>query len=221
MNENYEEYKKNFSRDQKKRDDLHSGKWQLLLGLAFLIYTLFILPFHADNVRDLRGDEVKAGKIFYPLKVYYIENLQILRAKTDADDDQLYCIAKFLDCDQNEWIISFTPGKNERLVQDIRLADRFDRELNLTVSGYFHLKPLEEFPSQADSFFTVYGASYANADGSNMLSVNAEYLCDRRDNYTLKLLLQPGIPFGSLVTGLVSVIMGGFLLIKNRSRKEN
>lgn len=221
MNESYEDYKKNFSHDRKQRNDLHRGKWLLLLGFAFLIYTLFILPFHADNVADLRGDEVKAGKIYYPQKVYYIENLQLLQAKTDADDDQIYCIAKFLDIDQNEWIISFTPGKNERVIQSIQLSDRFDKALDLTVSGYFHLKPLEEFPFEADSFFTVYGASYANADGSNMLSVNAEYLCDRRDNYTLKLLLQPGIPFGSLVVGLVSVIVGGFLLVKNRSRNGN
>ncbi|MDE6419235.1 MAG: hypothetical protein K2K87_01765, partial [Lachnospiraceae bacterium] len=159
--------------------------------------------------------------IYYPQKVFYIENVQILRAKTDADADQIYCIAKFLDIDQNEWIISFTPGKNERVIQSLQLSDRFGKELDLTVSGYFHLKPLEEFPFEADSFFTVYGASYANAEGSNMLSVNAEYLCDRRDNYTLKLLQQPGIPFGSLVVGLVSVIVGGFLLVKNRSRNGN
>lgn len=221
MNESYEEYKKNFSRDQKKRNNLHSGKWQLLLGLAFLIYTLVILPFRADNVGNLRGDEVKAGRIYYPLKVYYIENLQILRARTDSDDDQIYCIAKFLDRDQNQWIILFTPGKNERLIQSIQLSDRFDKALDLTVSGYFHLKPLEELPFRADSFFTVYGAGYADADGSNMLSVNAEYLCDSRDNYTLKLLMQPGIPFGSLVVGSVSVLFGGVRLIKNRSRKGN
>lgn len=221
MNESYEEYKKNFSHDRKRRNDLHSGKWQLLLGFAFLIYTLFILPFHADNVADLRGDEVKAGQIYHPQKVYYIEKLQLLQAKTNADNDQIYCIAKFLDVDQNEWIISFTPGKNERVIQSIQLSNQFNKALDLTVSGYFHLRPLEELPYQADSFFTIFGAGYANAEGSNMLSVNAEYLCDRRENYTLKLLLQPGIPFGSLVVGLVSVTMGGFLLIKNQSHKEN
>ncbi|MDE7238673.1 MAG: hypothetical protein K2N41_03060, partial [Lachnospiraceae bacterium] len=150
-----------------------------------------------------------------------IENLQILHAKTDADNDQIYCIAKFLDMDENEWIISFTPGKNEWVIQSIEFSDQFGKELDLTVSGYFHLRPLEELPYQADSFFTIFGAGYADAEGSNMLSVNAEYLCDRRDNYTLKLLLQPGIPFGSLIVGLVSVIIGGFLLIKNRSRKGN
>lgn len=221
MNESYEEYKKNFSHDQKKRNDLHRGKWLLLLGSAFLVYTLFILPFHADNVRDLRGDEVKAGKPYYPEKVYYIEDLQILRAKTDADDDEIYCIAKFLDRDQSEWIISFSPGKNERLAEQIRLSSYFENELSLTTSGYFHLKYLEDLPSRADSFYSVYGSKYADAEGSNMLSVNAEYLCDRHDNYTLKLLLQPGTPLGSLVVGLTGVIFGGFLLIKNRSHKGN
>ncbi len=85
MNESsYEEYKKNLHRDQKKRADLHDGKVQLVVGTLLLLYTLFILPFHADNVQEIRGDEMTAGKNYYPEKVYYIENLELLCAKTDA-----------------------------------------------------------------------------------------------------------------------------------------
>lgn len=220
MNENsYEEYKKNLSRSRKKHTNLHDGKILLVLGIIFLLYTLFILPFHADNVNEIRGDEMKAGKNYYPEHVYYIDHLQLLRAKTDADKDQIYCIARFLDRDQNDWIISFTPGENERLAEDIRLSDRFDKELHLTVSGYFQIKPLEDFPFEADSFFTVYGRKYADADGSNMLSMNAKYLCERNDSYLKQILFHPGIPLGSLAAGLGSVIFGIFLLIRSRKVK--
>lgn len=220
MNESsYEEYKKNFSRDQKKHNGLHRGKILLVLGVIFLLYTLFILPFHADNVNEIRGAEMKAGKDYYPEHVYYIEDLQILRAKTDAGDGQIYCVARFLDRDQNDWIISFTPGSNEQLAERIKISSSFENELNLTTSGYFQIKPLEDFPFEADSFFTVYGRKYADAEGSNMLSMNAKYLCEKNDSYILQILFHPGIPLGSLVTGLVGVLYGAFSLIRNRTRK--
>lgn len=156
MNESsYEEYKKNLFRDQKKRDGFRSGKIQLVAGTCLLLYTLFILPFNADNACEIRGNEMTAGKTYNPQKVYYIENLQLLCAKTDADDDQIYCIAKFLDCDQNDWIISFTPGKNEQLAEQIRLSASFKNELNLTISGYFLLEYLEDIPFKADSLLNL------------------------------------------------------------------
>lgn len=219
MNESYEENKKNFSRDRKKHMDLHDGKILLVVGICFLLFTLFILPLNADNAEEICGDEMKAGGTYNHVQVYYIENLQLLCAKTDADDDQIYCIAKFLDRDQNEWIISFTPGENEQVIQSIRLSDRFDKELDLKVSGYFQLKPLEDFPFEADSFFTVYGRKYADAEGSNMLNMNAEYLCEKDGNYTLKVLLRPGIPLCSLAAGLLGTIAGHILLFKNQNRK--
>ena len=220
MNESsYEEYKKNLFRDQKKRNGLHDGKIQLVIGICLLLYTLFILPFHADNAHEICGDEMKAGKAYYPQKVYYIENLQILRAKLDTENNNIYCIAKFLDRDQNDWIILFTPGRDEQLAERIRLSSSFKDELNLTTSGYFQLEYLEDLPFAADSFYSVYGSNYADADGRNMLSMNAEYLCGRYDNYTLQALLRPGIPLGSFVFGLIGVISGGFLLFRNRSRK--
>lgn len=219
MNENYEEYKKNLSRDQKKHNDLLDGKILIVVGICFLLYLAFILPFNADNAGEICGNEMKAGGTYDHVQVYYIENLQLLCAKIDADDDEIYCIAKFLDRDQNEWILSFTPGENERLIQSIRLSDRFNKELDLTVSGYFQLKPLEDLPFAADSFFTVYGSKYADAEGSNMLSMNAEYLCEKDDNYTLKVLLRPGTPLISLVVGLFGTIVGQILLFRNRNRK--
>lgn len=58
MNESsYEAYKKNLFRDQKKRDSFRNGKVRLVVGTCLLLYTLFILPFHADNV-----DEERKGK---------------------------------------------------------------------------------------------------------------------------------------------------------------
>ncbi|MCM1104749.1 MAG: hypothetical protein NC409_11675 [Clostridium sp.] len=222
MNENsYEEYKRNFSRNQKRQYNFRGGRMCFFVGIGFLIYLLYILPFHADHVSEIHGDEVKAGKLYSPEKVCYIEDLQILRAKTDVDDDdELYCIAKFLDCDGNEWLISFTPGRNEELAEWIRIAGslRTDfRERPLTVSGYFHLRYLEELPFEADSFFSVYGSSYA--DGQNMLSINAEYLCGKYDNYTLQILLHPGLPLLSLVVGLLSTVFGGISWLRNRPRK--
>ena len=226
MNESgYEEYKKNLHRDQKQRKNLRDGKIQFVLGICFLVYTLVILPFHADNVSEIAGNEMKAGKNYYPEHVYYIYNLEILRAKTDADDGEIYCIARFPDRDQNDWIISFTPGNNQQLAERIRAAERirtasaFETELNLTVSGYFQLKYLEDFPFEADSFFSVYGRTYANDDGSNMLSLNAKYLCEKNENYTLEILFHPGIPLGSLVAGLLGTIWGSIAWIRNRKSK--
>lgn len=220
MNESsYEEYKKNLFHDPKKRDGLRNGKVRLVVGTCMLLYTLFILPFHADNVCEIRGDEMTAGKNYYPEKVYYIENLQILCAKTGADDDQIYCIAKFLDRDQNDWVISFTPGRNKQLAEQIRLSGSFENELNLMTSGYFLLECPEDLPFEADSFYTVYGSKYADAEGQNMLNLNAEYLCKGYDNYTLQALLRPGIPLVSFVCGMTGVISGGISLIRNRFRK--
>jgi len=217
MNESsYEEYKKNLSRDQKKNDGLRSGKIRLVVGVCMLLYTLYILPFHADNVCEIRGDEMTAGKNFYSEKVYYFEDLQLLRVKTDAEDGQIYCIAKFLDRDKNDWVISFTPGRNKELEEQIRLAGSFEDELNLTTSGYFQLEYMEDLPFEADSFYTVYGSKYADAEGQNMLNMNAEYLCERNDNYTLKALLRPGIPLASLVIGILGVIFGGISLVRNK-----
>lgn len=220
MNESsYEEYKENLFRDRKKRDSFRSGKVRFTVGICLLLYTLFILPFHADDVCRIPGDEIAAGKAFYPERVYYIENLQLLCAKTDADKDRIYCIAKFFDGDQNGWIISFTPGRDRQLAEQIRLSGSFENGLHLTASGYFLMEDLEEIPFEADSFYTVYGRRYADAEGQNMLSLNAEYLCKRDGSYTLQALLRPGIPLASFGVGVFGVISGGFALIRNRPRR--
>ena len=213
----YEEYKKELSRSLKDKENSRSGKILLIVGACLLVYLLFILPFNAGNVSELRGDEVKAGKEYHRIQVYYIDKLHILRARTDTDD--IYCIAKFLDRDGKEWILCFTPGNDEKLAERIRLTSTFENEFDITVSGYFQLGYLEDLPSAADSFFTVYASKYADAEGSNMLSMNAEFLCERYENYTLTVLCRRGIPLRSFVTGLISVLYGGFLLVRNRKRK--
>ncbi len=215
----YEEYKKNLSRSNKRSRDLHRGKGLLIIGICFLLYLLFILPFNAGNVNRIRGDEIKAGSIYDRVRVYYIDQLHVLCAKTDTDNDRIYCIARFADRDQNEWVLLFTPGTNERLADLIRLSDSIESEFDLTVNGYFRLEPLDDLPFAADSFFSIYADKYGNADGSNLLSLNADYLCERGENYTQAALLRRGVPLLSLVVGLIGVLGGVFLLIRNQKHK--
>lgn len=213
----YEEYKKNLSRDQKKRSALHDGKIQLILGVCFLLYLLFILPFDPGNVNSIRGDELKAGDFYGPVKVYYFDQLHILQVKVDEKNDRVYCIAKFLDCDRNEWILSFTPGENKRLAEQLRASaslDHLEQKPAFSVSGYFRMEDLAALPSGADSFFSVYADNYGNADGSNLLSLNAAYLCDTGENYTQAALLRRGTPLVSLIAGLIGILWGGYRLIK-------
>ncbi|MDE6744935.1 MAG: hypothetical protein K2J95_13755 [Lachnospiraceae bacterium] len=215
----YEEYKKNLSSSRKKREKIHDGKVGIVAGIFLLLFVLFILPFHAENAHLIHGDQIEAGGFYDPQKVYYFEDLQILHAKTDTDDGSIYCIARFIDCDQKDWIISFTPGRDEHLSEQIRLFASFQKEEHdLTVSGYFLMRYLEELPFEADSYFSVYGRNYA-ADGSNMISINAEYLCDKYDNYTLQALFRPGTPLCGFVVGLVGIIVGVISLIRYRTRK--
>lgn len=233
---NYEEYKKNLSRSQKKHDDRHRGKGLLACGIFFLLYLLYVLPFRAGNVSEIRGDEIKGGNTYSPRKVYYIDNLHILRAKTDADDGSVYCIAKFSDYEQKEWIISFTPGGDKQLTDWMRSFASYqsrnalspsvpsgretsENEPNPTISGYFLLGYLEDLPSAADAFYTVYGRSHAEAEGLTMINLNAEYLCAGYDNYTLRTLFRRGVPLLSFVVCLIGFIYGGILLIKTRPRK--
>lgn len=219
MNDNsYEEYKRDLSRSNARKENSQRGKKQLILGAGFLVYLLIILPFHAGNVSEIRGDEVEAGRQYHRIHVYYIDNLQILHIKTNTDGS-LYCIAKFLDCDGKEWVLCFTPGKDEELTDHIQLASSFETELNLTIKGYFQLRHLDELSSRMDSFYRMYAGKYADAEGSNLLSLNADYLCKGYENYTLAVLFRPGVTLVSLVAGLLSVIMGGFSVIRNRERK--
>ena len=214
----YEEYKRELSRNLKSKENNHSGKILLIVGTCFLVYLLVILPFRAGNVSEIRGDEVKAGREYYPIHVYYIENLQILRTKTDTDGS-LYCIAKFSDRDGKEWILCFTPGNDKKLTEHIQLTSSFGKEADLTIKGYFQFRYLEDLPYGADSFYSVYADQYADAEASNLLNLNADYLCERNENYTLAVLCRPGIPLASLVVGLFGVLYGGFLLIRNQKRK--
>lgn len=212
----YEEYKRNRSRDQKKRAGFRNGKIQLIVGACLLVYALWILPFHAGKAGEMRGDELTAGKNYYPEKVYYIEDLQLLQVKTDAGNGQIYGIAKFQDRDQSQWIISFSPGRDSTMADRILLSNSYGSPSS-PICGYFLLKPLDELPAEADSFYTVYSRDYA--EGQNVLNLHAEYLCPGGDSYTLWALLRPGIPLISVVAGLFGVLSGGISLIRNRSRK--
>lgn len=215
----YEEYKRELSRSQKKADRCYRGKGLLISGAFMLIYFLVIFPYKAGNVGEIRGDEVKAGDAYSRVHVYYIDKLQILNIKNDTDDERIYCIAKFADCDQKEWIICFTPGNDKKLEESIQLAGMFDKEPDLTINGYFRMEFLEGVSSGADAYYSVFADGYADAEASNLLKLNAEYLCGRTENYILAVVCRPGIPLGSLVIGLIGVLYGGFLLIRNQKRK--
>lgn len=216
----YEAYKKDLSRNLKKKEDKHRGKVLLIVGICFLVYLLVTLPFRAGNVSEIRGDEVRAGKEYSPIQVYYFEDLRILHAKTDTDGS-LYCIAKFWDRDGKEWLVCFTPGDDKKLTEHIQLASKFEKELNLSVKGYFKLGYMEDLPFSADSYYSVYGRSYADPEFSNMLEMNADYLCEKYENYTLAVLCRRGIPLLSGVVGLFGVLYGGFLLIRDRMQNKS
>ena len=162
---------------------------------------------------------LSGSRAFYPKKVCYFENLELLRAKTDAEDGQVYCIAMFMDCAGKNWTISFTPGRDKALARQIRSAASLNGELEMAAKGYFLIEQIEELPFEADSFYTVYGSQYADGAGQNILQLNAEYLCGGDDSYTLRTLLRPGIPLASFVTGMFGVISGGMSLIGNRKRR--
>lgn len=231
----YEEYKKNLSRSRTWRENIYDGKGMLIAGTFMLLFFLYIFPFHAGNAHEIQGDQIEFGGRYDPQKVYYFDKLEILETKTDTDDDSIYCIARFSDCDQQEWIILLTPGRNEPLAENIRLFGSLQKGTEqirlfdspqkegstLPVSGYFLMRDLKELPSEAGSYLRSYGKNYAVNDGSNIISVNAEYLCSRRDNYTLQTLKRPGTPLGSLVVALSGIIYGAILLIRCRRRKKS
>lgn len=178
----YEEYKKNLSRSRTWRANIYDGKVCLISGTCLLLLFLYILPFHAGNAHEIQGDQIDFGGPHDPQKVYYFEKLEILDAKMDTDDDSIYCIARFCDCDQKEWIILLTPGGDESLAEQIRLFDSLLKVgYNFTVSGYFVMRDPRYLPYGADAYLSIRGQSFAVNDGSNIISVNAEYLCGRTE----------------------------------------
>lgn len=206
----YQKYKIEQAREQKRKKYLFRGKGSLLAGAFLLLLTLYTIPFHAVNVSEICGEELRERK------AYYIEDLQILQAKVDDTEDQVYCVAKFFDRDQKAWILSFDPGTNEHLAEQIRLAQVLGKELDATTSGYVYV---ENIPDEARVFYSSHSEEYAEADGGNVLKLNAYYLCGASGNYTLQTLMRPGEIKAGFVVGVVGIIFGGVLVITNRPRK--
>ncbi len=216
----YEEYKRELTKKEKKADNDHRGKVLLICGIFFLAFLIYLLPFRAGDVSEISGADIKAANSSYEhIQAYYIEDLQILHAKIGSDDN-VYCIAKFSDRDRKEWIICFTPGKNAELTDRIRTMISFEKPLDLTVSGYFQMKHMEALPPTGDSYFSVYSESYADAESTNVLDLNADYLCAKYENFTLAEISHPSIPFASMILGLFGILYGGYLLIRNRKNKN-
>lgn len=207
---NYHKYKIEQACEQRRQKNLLRGKGSLLAGAALLLLTLYTIPFRAVNVSDICGDELKERK------AYYIEELQILHAKVDENEDQVYCVAKFLDRDQNAWILSFDPGTNEHLAEQIRLAQTLGKELDATASGYVYV---EDIPEEVRIYYSSHSENYVETDGGNLLRLNAYYLCGASGNYTLQAILRSGETKAGFVVGVVGVIFGGIMVMMNRSRK--
>lgn len=221
--ESYEEYKKLRAKNEKRKEGLHNGKICVVVGLCLLLYSLYMLPHRADSVHQMRGSEIKAAKEYYPEKAYTIETLEILEAKTETDG-RIYAIARFLDGEQKDWIVLLTPGRDERLAENLSLLERSQKNGSggneLTVRGCFLMRMMEDLPFSADSYYTVYGEKYANENKSNMPAWNAEYLCVIDDNYTLRALCRPGIPLCGFAAGLGGILYGAVSLIRSRGRRE-
>lgn len=224
MEENsYEAYKRDFAHARDKRDNLRRGKCLLATGICLLLFFLYIFPFRAGRADEICGDEIKAGNAYDPIQIYYIENLQLLCANADIDDDKIYCVAKFADCNENDWLISFTSCSDEgvagKIRDSIQYSSLLESKMNLTISGYFQIRYLDAFPFAVNSFYSANGSKYANAGSSNILNLNADYLCKRTDNFMLALLSRPGTALGFLAASLTGIICGGILLVQNRSHK--
>lgn len=213
----YEEYKKEFSRTQHKKDKFFEGKVCLAAGIFLLLLSLFFLPFRAYYASELQGDELETGK------VYYIENLQILHAKIEGDS--ICCMAKFQDKDQKEWLISFIPDGDEQLVNRIQTVKKVEQmfhpgdcfELDMETRGYFYV---EDIPSEASSYYAVYSGNYTETGDVTKLKLNVDYLCPLGGNYTLEVLQRPGYILCGFVFGIIGIIWGGFLVVKNRAGKK-
>lgn len=213
MNENnYEEYKQNLYRRQKRLDGLRTGRVSILIGIGLILWSVCSLPFHADNASDIRGDELKAGN------AYYMEDLQLLHAKVDDTNDKIYCIAKFTDENQKDWILSVNPGNDEHLVKRINLSKSLGKELDIETSGYFYL---DDISGNAKIYYSGRSDEYADSDGENVLKLNADYLCGASGNYTLQALLNSSKIKRTLVWGVIGVIFGIGMLFKNRIRKSS
>ena len=207
----YEGYKRRLVAEEKRKDELLKGKIALLIGSVLLVLALILVPYHAHISSDISGDELQAGD------ACYIENLQILDARIDDDGEDIYCVACFLDKNQKEWIISFHPKSDEHLVKRITLAKSLGAELDIVTSGYVYLY---ELSGTAEIYYSSHSKNYGTPNGENIIKLDADYLCDINENYTLAVLFRPGLIRASFVGGIFGIIYGIVLLLRNRARRE-
>lgn len=207
----YEGYKRRMAAAEKRKEELRKGKVALVIGGVLLAVSLFMIPYHADNVGELSGAQLQEGD------AYYIENLQILDVKVDDDDGDIYCVAGFRDKDEKEWIISFHPGSDENLVRRMELAASLGVDPNIITSGYVYLYELSGNPK---IYYSSHSKNYAEPDEGNIIRLDADYLCDINGNYTLAVLFRPGQIRAAFVVGVIGIIYGIVLLLRNRVRRE-
>ncbi len=205
----YEGYKRRLVSAENQRSALGKGKISIIVGGLLVIVALFLLPYHAENVSEISGAELQKGN------VYYIHDLQILDVKVEEDD--IYCVAGFRDKDDKEWIISFHPRSDEHLVKRMELAASLGADSDITTGGYVYLYELAGNPK---IFYSSHSKNYGAPDGENIIKLDGDYLCDINGNYTMEVLFHPGMIRASFVVGVVGVIYGMFLLLKNRQRRE-
>lgn len=199
----YREYRKNLIESEKRKDYFNEGKWAMAAGIVLLLCGLYLLPLRAEQAGELCGNELKNRS------VCYIDKLEILHTKTDEKSDGIYGVAKFYDKEQNGWIVSFTPGKGEVLKKRI--------QPELEISGYFYM---EKISGKEVSFYSVFGKKYADAEGLNMLELNAEYLCGEHENYMPRLFMRPGYLLSGFLFGIIGLTKGAILMIRNKEKRN-
>lgn len=206
----YNSYKRRFIAADKKRTRLFAGKLYVVIGILLLVWALISIPYHAEFVSEVSGDAMQDGK------VYYMESLQILDAKVDDDDQAIYCVGKFQDKNEKEWIISFNPGNDELVEKQILLATSLGTKIDVKTSGYVYV---DDNLGDAGTFYSIYSKNYADADEGNILKLQADYLCDISGNFTVATILYPGYIRGAFFIGIAGLLYGGFLLLKYRTPK--
>ena len=206
----YEGYKRRLAATEKRKEELRGGKIGLLGGSALVVAALFMIPYHAVKSSEISGRELQAGD------ACYMEQLEIRDVRVD-DDGDIYCVAAFRDMNEKEWIISFHPGDDDHLIRRMEIGASLGTFSDIKIDGYVYLYQLT---GNSETYYSLRSKKYAESDGSNIIRLDADYLCDIYGNYTLEVLLRPSEAKRAFFVGGFGMIHGIFLLLRNLKKRE-